>query len=387
MLATPRATARINVEAPSKLARLLARLNGLAASLGLDLIRVDPAPPSGDRQLELANEILRRVQDDPEVSFVGRLMTRQWYRKIRSWPQKVLSLPPHHNDHPILFISGIPRSGTTFANDLLAADEGFRILRHADLDLDLRQARRALRLLFRDGDASVDAVHPLASPPEDLQIMGQYVLADLLMGVYGAEYLMEMPEAFQHRLFEHGYRFEREVYRRLPIEPHQRFVIKSPIIHMMYFAQFQQAFDRYRMLLLVRDVPVAVLSSCHIFEVGMRYLKRIDPARIGPLFLRYLEGYVRGLEHLTPAELDRFLFLDFERFVREPLAVLERVYPWLGLELTEAARRRYRDRQPQLERVHISHVRKPSASYYNLDLDAVRDLARRYAAIYGPRLW
>lgn len=375
----------MNTHPPSRLALALELIHRMAKRIGIDLTHVKPLPANSP-QLIYANEMLRRIQADPDRTFVAGLMTRDWYQKLQTWPGRVSALPLNQHSHPILFISGLPRSGTTFTNDLLAADDQFRLLTHADLALDLDRARRMLTWLFKDGYAPVDEVHPLDSPPEDLQLMGQYVLADLLMGVYGAEYLMDMPEAFQRDLFATGYAFEREVYRRLPIQPEQRFVSKSPIIHMMYFEQFKQSFEDYRMLIMVRDITTSALSSCHIFEVGLKYMKHIEPRLIGPLFLKLLEGYVSSMETLSPAELDRFLFLDFHRFVRDPLTGLQKLYRWLGLELTAEQRQKYLQRQKALEKIHISKVSKPTAEYYNLDMDAVHGLAERYRAVFEPRL-
>ena len=377
----------MSVHPPTKLAVALETLHRIVRPLGYDMTKVRPAEPAGDEHVEILNEMLRRFQTDGEATFFSHILTKAWYRKALSWPPRVLSLPPNHNERPIVFICGLPRSGTTFANELLGTDDRFRILRHDDLEIDMKQGKRALRLFFRDGYAPVDALHPLDSPPEDLQIMGQYVLADMIMGAYGAQHLLALPEARQHQLFELGYRFERDVYRRLPIAPTQTFVIKSPIIHMMYFEQFEHAFDDYRMVLLVRDVPTAALSFCNILEAVLGYIKRIEPSAIGPLVVRFLEGYVAGLERLTERDLEKFAFVDFRRFVADPTASLERIYRWLGMELSDALRDRYRTRQAELEKVHVSKQPKPEPAYFHLDMDAVRELERRYAAIYGARLW
>ena len=155
----------------------------------------------------------------------------------------------------------------------------------------------------------------------------------------------------------------------------------------MYFEQFRRAFDDYRMVLLVRDVPTAALSFCNILEAVLGYIKRIEPSAIGPLVVRFLEGYVAGLERLTERDLEKFAFVDFRRFVADPTASLERIYRWLGMELSDALRDRYRTRQAELEKVHVSKQPKPEPAYFHLDMDAVRELERRYAAIYGARLW
>jgi len=377
----------MSVHPPTKAAVVLEALHRLVRLLGYDITRVKPAEPTGDEHIELLNEMLGKFQTDGDATFFSHILTKMWYQKALSWPRKVLSLPLHHNEKPIVFICGLPRSGTTFANELLGSDERFRILKHDDLEIDMKQGKRALKLFFKDGYAPVDALHPLDSPPEDLQIMGQYVLADMIMGAYGAQHLLELPLARQHELFELGYRFERDVYRRLPIEPTQTFVIKSPIIHMMYFEQFKRAFDDYRMVLLVRDVSTSVLSFCNILEAVLKYMKHTEPSVIGPLVVRFLEGYVAGLEKLTEGDLEKFAFVDFRRFVAEPTATLERIYQWLGMELTDAQRDQYRRRQAELEKVHVSKQPKPEPAYFHLDMNAVRELERRYAAIHGSRLW
>lgn len=377
----------MSVHARTKVAVALEAVHRVVRPLGYDMTRVRPTKPAGDEHIELLNEMLRRFQTDADATFFSHILTKMWYQKALSWPRKVLSLPLNHNDQPIVFICGLPRSGTTFANELLGSDERFRILRHDDLEIDMEQGKRALKLFFKAGYAPLDALHPLDSPPEDLQIMGQYVLADMIMGAYGAQHIMELPQARQHELFELGYRFERDVYRRLPIAPTQTFVIKSPIIHMMYFEQFKRAFDDYRMVLLVRDVPTAMLSFCNILEALLKYMKRIEPSVIGPLVVRCVEGYVAGLERLTQQDLEKFAFVDFRRFVEDPTAALEKIYSWLGMELTDSVRERYRRGQAKLEKVHVSKQPKPEPAYFHLDLNAVRELESRYAAIHRTRLW
>lgn len=373
--------------APSGFAKCLQALNRVSTAVGFDLTAVKAVPAQGDKQLELLNELLRRINEDTHRTFAARLITRDWYQKATSWPAKVLSRPLNNNRNTILFICGIPRSGTTFMNELLAADPLFRILRHEDLDIDMAKAKRGLQLLFKEGYSALDSVHPLDSPPEDLQIMGQYVVADIIMGLYGSQYVKEMPEPLQLEIFKQGYLFERQVYNRLPIRPEQRFVIKSPVIHMMYFSQFQNAFDDYRMLLLVRDLPVSVLSTCHIFEMGLKYMKQTDPSMIGELVLHYVEGYISGLECLSAQDLEKFAFVDFHGFVKEPIRTIEQLYKWMNLDLNDGLRDFYIKRQTELESIHISRVSKPAAEYYNLDMNRVRNLDQRYAAIYRGRMW
>jgi Sulfotransferase family len=302
--------------------------------------------------------LLRSYELDAELSFIGRLCVNGDTVRLLS---NRLRLVADRRRHPgigaevirrPLFITGLPRSGTTFLHALLAQDP----------------AHRAPQVW--------EVMHP-SPPPEKASYAGdprikatarQLKLVDILMPDFKKVHLIgaRLPQeciaitshAFRSYSFEtmsavHSYRawhdrqdkrpeyeFHRQFLQHLQWRcPGQRWVLKAPG-HLLALEALLQVYPDAGIILTHRD-PLKVLASCASFTEVLRsaFSDGVDrTAMARQVRQRWEEGARLAVRHRQAGNLRQQLFdVQYLELVRNPMAMVRRIYEHFDLELTPAA--------------------------------------------------
>ena len=302
--------------------------------------------------------LLRSYELDAELSFVGRICVNNDTVRLLS---NRLRLVEDRRRHPgidgevirrPLFITGLPRSGTTFLHALLAQDP----------------AHRAPQVW--------EVMHP-SPPPEtasyaaDPRIRAtarQLKLVDILMPDFKKVHLIgaRLPQEciaitshdFRSYSFEtmsavHSYRawhdrqdkrpeyeFHRQFLQHLQWRcPGQRWVLKAPG-HLLALEGLLQVYPDAGIILTHRD-PLKVLASCASFTEVLRsaFSDGVDRAAMArQVRQRWEEGAGLAVQHRQAGNLRQQLFdVQYLELVRNPMAMVRRIYEHFDLELTPAA--------------------------------------------------
>ncbi len=353
------------------------------------------------------------TESDP--SLVGRLATR-WdvlrfltnLLRLRAEETRAPAVLEEAIERPI-FITGLPRSGTTFLHRLLLEDPD----NHAPTvwqtihptpppGRDERIARVAGQLrAFERLAPEFRGLHPLeATSPQECSEITAHVFRSLR---FDTTYRMPSYRAWLDADGQmEGYRFERRFLQHLqhqrraesggtgpfasgPWAP-GRWVLKCPD-HVFALAELRAAFPDARIVFVHRDPIKVLLSVAKLTEVLRRpFTRRIDPMEIG-----------RGESARWHAGTERMIAAaDAEPFaepichvhhldlVADPLAAVQRVYDHFGLALGAPA-----------EAAMLGLVAaRPNGGYHHgayrfaehgLDLAAERAKYARYVAHFAIR--
>ncbi len=302
--------------------------------------------------------LLRSYEPDAEFSFVGRICVNNDTVRLLS---NRLRLVEDRRRHPgiaaevirrPLFITGLPRSGTTFLHALLAQDP----------------AHRAPQVW--------EVMHP-SPPPEtasyatDRRITTtarQLKLADILMPDFKKVHLIgaRLPQEciaitshdFRSYSFEtmsavHSYRawhdrqdkrpeyeFHRQFLQHLQWRcPGQRWVLKAPG-HLLALEGLLQVYPDACILMTHRD-PLKVLASCASFTEVLRraFSDRVDKAAMArQVAERWAEGAGLAVKYRQAGNLRQQMFdVQYLELVRDPMSMVRRIYEHFDLGLTKAA--------------------------------------------------
>ncbi|OGR31268.1 MAG: hypothetical protein A2139_09210 [Desulfobacca sp. RBG_16_60_12] len=302
--------------------------------------------------------LLGSYELDAELSFIGRICVNSDTMRLLS---NRLRLVEDRRRHPgigaevirrPLFITGLPRSGTTFLHALLAQDP----------------AHRAPQVW--------EVMHP-SPPPEtasyatDRRIATtarQLKLADILMPDFKKVHLIgaRLPQeciaitshAFRSYAFEtmsavHSYRawhdgqdkrpeyeFHRQFLQHLQWRcPGQRWVLKAPG-HLLALEGLLQVYPDACILMTHRD-PLKVLASCASFTEVLRraFSDQVDKAAMArQVSERWAEGAGLAVKHRQAGNLRQQMFdVQYLELVRDPMAMVRRIYEHFDLGLTKAA--------------------------------------------------
>jgi hypothetical protein len=286
-----------------------------------------------------------------------------------------------------VFITGMPRSGTTFLHRLIVQDRTTIAPRlyhlvHPDLAHSgpvascLRKAGVRLQLaLFRLIAPEFHALHPLGvdEPEECTDIIAQVFHSSR----FESSYRVPSYGAWLHATgFLDAYRFHRRFLQHLQMHcPERRWVLKSPD-HVFALDELRAVYPDARLVVMHRD-PVRVLASVARLTQVMRtpFTRRLDPLEIGR---EVTASWIEGAGRIAALASDeRVLHLHYRWVVAHPLEAVEAVYRHCGLMLSDEARyRMFR----WLDGVHAAG--RPSRRYdlaaFGLNPDRLRQEFRHY---------
>jgi len=325
-------------------ARLIPAADLAAADLDL--------PPAG----EALRRLLEALEREADLSAFGRLSTRRDLRRLlrlRRRLHETLRRAPESERQTLaapIFITGLPRSGSTFLHRLLAQDPAQRVVRHFEaLDPlapndgpDLRRVRTRAQLAFIERLApELAGLHPLTSdtPQECTELFA----ASFRSLRFDTTYDIPSYRAWLDRAGSRdAYRFHRRVLgvlqARAATAP--RWVLKSPD-HVFSLDDLLAEYPDARLIFTHRD-PLQVIPSVVRLTAALRgmFAEAIDVAALAREQLaRWSEGGQRlARARATASASGTVLHLEYRELVTDPLDAVRRIYAHFGLPLEPAAR-------------------------------------------------
>jgi len=299
-----------------------------------------------------------------------------------------------------VFITGLPRSGTTFLHKLMMLDVANQVPRvwetihpptvdgsaaRSGRDTRIRSVDRQLRWFERLAP-EFRAMHPIdASSPQECSEITAHVFASLRFDT-----TYRVP-SYRRWLDETGhleaYRFHKRFLQHLQFRSApRRWVLKCPD-HVFALAALRAVYPDARLVFVHRDPAKVLPSLTRLTEVLRRpFTRRIDRLEIGR---QESDRWLDGARHMIDAaEADKSggstAHVLYSDLVANPLATVENLYGRLGLPLPgEAA-----------DRIAKFTTDEPSGGYgvnhyrledYGLDPEAERKKFADYAEYFSIR--
>lgn len=335
--------------------------------------------------------LLETYETTANLSPAGRKRTRRRLVQLLATRLRVEAAWKRHPEvraiamrRPV-YLTGLPRTGTSALFNLLAADP-----RHRPLLLwegifpdpleglpegapDPRlEAMRKLNERDRQKNPDFDKIHYVtADMPEECVLLTAHTFCDAQMGI---EPLME-PYAswFQRQDLRPTYRYYADLLRLLQWQrPGERWLLKSPA-HLWALDVLIEQFPDACIVWTHRDPLEMIGSYCSMMAMLMAIRAGFDPAELGRSVLEYL---ARSLERALAARdalgEARFLDVDYRAFLADPLETARGVYRRFDLELgppEEQALAAWAQAHPQGK--HGAH--QYALDEYGLSAPAVRE--------------
>jgi len=275
-----------------------------------------------------------------------RLRIEHWYKDHPETTRQEVKGP--------VLVVGMPRTGTTATVAMLAKDERFRFLRGwegmsplpppvaGEEDADPRViAARAAAIAYAKPELHL---HDPDGPEEDLVF-----IAGLNMRAYQGS--LPMPREFLEWWigddFASSYAVHARVLRLLQSRrPPNLWLLKAPI-HLFKLEAFAAQYPNARFVMTHRD-PLKIIPSVASLQHRL-HCERCDPDKIDKRVIGttalwfWTEGMRRGLAMRAKIGEHRFIDVTNDEVVSNPVAVFERIYDHLGMELTPQMEQRLLD--------------------------------------------
>jgi hypothetical protein len=315
----------------------------------------------GDPPLQPALPVLAQsLEREADLHPLGRFLMRAHLREllttrlrlVEEWRKQTPTPAVSRIERPI-FITGMPRSGSTFLHEVLAQDQDNRAPRAWEVMLPLpapdgtegrldRRVRRGAASLwwFRRLAPGADSVHPIrARTPQECVAIHSYTF---LSEEFVATGHVPGYESFLHAVdLGPAYAWQKRFLQHLQSRrPTKRWVLKSPD-HVYgleaLFAVFPDA-----VIVQTHRNPVDVLkSSIRLVEVlhGLFGRPR-DRRQLSFHEARFLAEAMERLIHFREAHPElsgRFYDVKYSELVADPMATVHGVYQHLEMPLSETA--------------------------------------------------
>jgi hypothetical protein len=340
---------------------------------------------SADSEARLS-ERGRAAFDAQIVNFLSRrLEVEQCYTEHPEIDEQAIEAP--------LIGLGLPRTGSTALSYLLAQDPAARSLRtwesiapcpppeartqHIDPRIAVAEQSLARRgALFPRMKIMLPA-HP-SGPTECQPLMGH----DFKSQIFQA--FAHIPSYVAWLTHEADlvptYRYVKRVLKLLQWHcPPTRWRLKSPT-HALFIDALAEVFPDARFWMTHRDVAGVLPSVCDVYlELAQAYSDQVDKHYLGRQNSEWTELGLRRLIAFRDAGRNhRFFDVYFGQFQQDPFPVLERLYAFLGEELTDETRTRMQVWRENVPRDKHG-VHRCDAADFGIDLDALRERFRFYS--------
>ena len=296
------------------------------------------APYEAEDRGRAIDLILRRLHT--------RLRVEAWFAAHPEAEQAPIEAP--------VSIVGLPRTGTTALGNMMSRDPWFRPLRPweqeepcppprlEDEESDPRRVayRDRIETMLRD-DPSQGAMHiwEVDATMEDTEVLGlEFRSQQMTMPVWGYHAWWRAAD------MRDTFRYHARIARLLQSSrPPNRWLFKAPH-HKFHLDHIVDAYPDMRFVFTHRDPAKAVPSYASFIAALFppAVTAKIGKEKIG----REIHGHLLTGMHQAMAAReklgpDRFFDVHHSEFVKEPIGVLERVYDWLGVELSDATLARF----------------------------------------------
>lgn len=327
---------------------------------------------------------------------VGLLATRLRLAALIEREPDLLDLPL---TAPIVIV-GMPRTGTTHLQRLLARDGRLRSLPYWEAiepipagatagspwpdPVRVRRARLGLGVV-RWAAPEIIAMHEMDAELADEEIW--LLAADFATMLFEASYNVPSYRDWYDRAdHTHSYQYLRTLLQALSwlrgSAGGERWLLKSPQ-HLATLGPLLSAFPDATVVQMHRDPVKVTASMASMAAYGRRVNSEMaDPVAIGRYWADRVEHMLRRSMLDRPPGDTRFVDVRFAELMSEPLDVVEQVYGHAGIHLTDQAREAMRARLEANPRAkHGMHHYE--LADYGLDADERRRAFADYQTRFG----
>jgi hypothetical protein len=310
---------------------------------------------------EPLRRLLHSLETESALHEIGRIT---WFERVvgvlvnrlrtEDWIARHPEILEQRIEEPVVIV-GLPRTGTTMLHRMIASDPSVLSLRWyesrnpapfpgsegAARDPRIEDAEREVAMML-ETVPELMAVHPMdaLAPDEEILLIEHAFVSwnpEAFCRVPGYAAWLETQDVTPgYRHLDRVLRFLTWQKRRRG-ETGRRWVLKAPF-HLAFLDTLFAVFPDARVVLTHRD-PVETVPSLASFAYVLYRLNsdRVDPLEIGAHWGRKLAWATQRALRARAGREDRFLDVDYEALVGDPIACARRIYAFANMPLTESA--------------------------------------------------
>lgn len=301
--------------------------------------------------------LIDALHDTGGLSPEGERMTERQFiaeNANRIEAQRWLKQCPEIHDEAIaapLFLTGLPRSGTTYFQYLFDRDDRYRLIRTWQTafphpppgwdpaSVDRRKGQWAEMMAARTSFEGFDAMHLYDVDGSD----ECHALLQSSYGAAGLHNLFDVPDYFDY-LFKDldrvaSYQIHKRQLQLLQWrQPHKPWALKYPN-HVLAMNDILEVYPDARFLMTHRDPVQTLASICKMtFHLrGMRAQAPVDPVTVGRQMRMFIRRHIDRIMAFEREPLaDRVVHVDYYSLAADPVQALRDIHARLAIDTPAA---------------------------------------------------
>jgi hypothetical protein len=277
------------------------------------------------------------------IAFKDQLKDRL---KVRSELYKFVKdhdLPEPSN---MIFVTGLPRSGTTFLFNLLALDANHRSpkyweimhplpLAKTDKQKQYRQRKINMQLkLARTIIPKLRTMHHIrAETPEECMLIATINIRSI---VYLC--MADVPEYAEYLKtcnFKSVFMWHKRFFQMLELtgKP-KRWLLKDPS-HIGHIPEILETYPNAKFINIHRDPTESIGSFCSLTKnVRLGFTKSVNNENIGNMVVDFWKHKLyQGMEHKKSLDENQIANISYQEFITDPINVIKKAYTTIGLDM------------------------------------------------------
>jgi len=348
--------------------------------------------------------LLESVHLEARLSQTGRELTSELIETLlchrisaQDWVRRHPEVLDEKIEAPV-FLTGLPRSGTTYFQYLFDRDTRFRLIRTWEAnnpapppstDPASVQARIEAQVEIdqrRTGIVENFAAMHLSDPTGSDEC---HMFLSQSFGAVGFHNFLNVPSFFDHVMDRADLVTTYEIHKRQlqllqwNTQPKKRWALKYPN-HTMAMDALLAVYPDARLVMTHRD-PVQVLGSISNLTHALRdpRMEGNDPHEVGRQMFDFIARHIdRVLDFAAGPDADKVIHVDYYRLLDDPMAEMEQVHAALGIDTPDevrAAVTSWRAENPKGKRGANPYALEK----FGLDRDEVEERFRPYRERFG----
>ena len=325
------------------------------------------------------------------IAFKNQLQNRLKMRsKLYSFV-KDKDLPSPANP---IFVTGLPRSGTTFLFNLLALDEKHRSPKYWEImslmplaknsfDIKMKELRINAELKFaRTIIPKLRNMHHIrANSPEECEL-----LATMNVRSFVYMCMANVPEYIEYLKdcsFESVFKWHRRFFQVLEINGRpKRWLLKDPS-HIGHIPEILSTYPNAKFINIHRDPIESLVSFCSLAKnIRTAFSKNVNSKEIGEVILDFWHHNLeKGIQAKQNLSIDQIIDISYTNFINDPMNVVKDIYSNFEFDMdiaTENKIKSYLMNQAKLKKEKHSY----SIEEFNLSKGRIRDRFKNYIMNY-----
>ena len=360
---------------------------------GLDDYGPSPFKPGLESMIETYNSL--GVNDDG-AGMINMSISMLLMERLRI-EQAKKDYPEIQNEvvNPPMFLTGMPRTGTSALLNLLSQDPATRTMKMWEglnpspaegLPDEADDSRYQMMAAYAESDMAKEmaSIHKItADGPEECIHLTNHTFMD---PHYGVETFLEPYATFFRQIKDRQfiYEYHHDLLKMLQWQrPANRWLLKTPY-HLWSLDCIAKEHPGCSMMITHRNPLEVVGSYSSMMEMLLPQRdKPYDMGELGYRVMEYLADQVNlSIDMRKTLNEDRILDIHFTEFLSDPLKTVETIYEYFNLELTDQLQQTFRSYIEENPRgKHGKHNYK--LDYYGLTEQQVHDRFAGYIETYN----